>query len=288
MMNNEATISSTRLWCLILLFSVPLLGQTGYREMSSRSAVILKEETYFTKPLQIIDAPTASMLRGGDFRAGVRIFQDGGMLATLSAGISNKVMFGISFGGTNVIGNEQQIIWNNMPGVHVIYRIFDESMRLPAFVIGFDSQGAGPYYSDKTVKQPLINDVKNDSLDRYDFKSRGFYCVVSKGYSSLINAGLHAGISYSLERGGETKRSPTIFMATNAHVARDLAVLVEYDFAIHDSKWYSKGILNMGLRWAFGSNIFLDFDLQNLLGSKDDKSDVRRVVNLSYYGSVMR
>lgn len=287
-MNSEPTISSMRLWCLMFLFSMPLMGQTGYREMSSRSAVILKEETYFTKPLHVIDAPTASMLRGGDFCAGVRISQEGGMVATLSAGISNRVMFGTSFGGTHIIGNEQQIIWNNMPGVHVIYRIFDESMRLPAFVIGFDSQGAGPYHSDKNVKQPLVNEAKNDSLDRYDFKSRGFYCVVSKGYSSLINAGLHAGVSYSLEKGGETKRSPTIFMATNAHVSRDLAVLVEYDFAIHDSKWYSKGILNMGLRWAFGSNIFFDFDLQNLLGSKNDGPDVRRVVTLSYYGSVVR
>lgn len=284
----RATILSATMWSWLILLSMPLAGQTGYREMSGRGGVILKEESYFTKPLHIVDVPTASILRGGDFHAGVRVYQDGGMLASLSAGISNHVMFGISFGGTHIIGNEQQINWNNMPGVRLIYRIWDESMRLPALVIGFDSQGAGPYYSEKNLAQPYINTAKNDSLDRYDFKSRGFYCVVSKGYSSLINAGLHAGLSYSIERGGSTKRSPTIYMATNAHLTRDLAFLLEYDFAVHDSKWYSKGILNVGLRWAFGSNIFFDFNLQNFLGAKDNTSDVRRVINLSYYGSVIR
>lgn len=273
---------------LLMVWALSANAQIGYRELSNSRTAIIREESYFTKPLRLVDAPTAGILRPGDFRADVRIYQRGGMVAGLSAGVSNRVMFGVFFGGTNIIGDSQQIQWNSVPGIHLNYRIIEESLRMPAVTIGFDSQGMGPYYSEKTVKYPQINAAPNDSLNRYDFKSRGFFLVVSKGYSSLIATGLHAGISYSLEKGGATKRLPTFYMATNAHISRDLALLFEYDFAVNDPQWYSRGILNFGLRWAFSGNIFFDFDLQNLLGKKEGKSDVRRVINISYYGSVLK
>ncbi len=269
---------------IALLSSAVAFGQFNDRSMYGSNKVIIKEETYFTKPIQIIDMPTASMLRGGSFRAGVRIYEQGGLLASLSAGISSKVMFGVSFGGLHIIGEEQKVAWHEMPGVHFMYRIADESLKLPSIVIGFDSQGYGLLYSADTTD---VN-YNEEFGGRYQFKSRGFFCTVSKGYSSVLNAGLHAGVSYTLEGEKDEKNVPTIFMGSDVHITTDLAFLLEYDFALNDTKHYPKGILNWGVRWAFGSNMFFDFDLQNFLGTKDGASDVRRIIKLTYYGSILK
>ena len=269
---------------LIVCFARVSWAQFDDRGLYSSNRVIIKEESYFNKPVQIIDMPTASILRGGSFRAGVRIFEQGGVLAQLSAGISNKVMFGVSYGGLNIIGASQSIQWNSIPGVQFIYRITDESMRLPAIVAGFDSQGFGPLYSSDSTQVTYDADYG----DSYHFKSRGFFIAISKGYASIVNAGLHAGISYSLENGFAENNAPTIYMAMDIHLARDLALLIEYDFATNDSELYPQGLLNWGVRWAFGSNMFFDFNMQNTLGKRDGVSDVRRIVKLTYYGSILR
>ena len=269
---------------LILFASSCVFAQFDDRSMYKSSKVIIKEETYFSKPVQIIDMPTASMLRGGSFRAAVRVYEQGGLLASLSAGISSKIMFGVSFGGLHVIGENQKVEWNSVPGVHFIYRITDESLSLPSIVLGFDSQNYGPLYSSDTT-------AANYSLefgDRYQFKSRGFFLAVSKGYSSVVTTGLHAGVSYSLDVDKGEKNSPTLFMATDVHFTSDLAFLLEYDFALNDTKHYSKGIMNIGVRWAFTSSIFFDFDIQNFLGTRDGRSDVRRIIKLAYYGSILK
>jgi hypothetical protein len=284
------------------MMAISASGQPQFRDRSYGSGnLVIEEESYFTKPIQIIDMPTASILRGGSFRAGVRIYEQGGLLASLSAGVSNKVMFGVSFGGLDLIGDAQKITWNPMPGVHFIYRITEESMKLPAIVLGFDSQGYGPYYPESSsfafpdtscpCAPPATPPPPYDEnmFDRYQFKSRGFYCVVSKGYATFVNAGLHAGVSYSLDKGEGEETTPTIFMSGDFRVVSDLAFLVEYDFALNDTKIYSRGILNIGVRWAFGRNMFFDFDLQNALGTADGgKTDVRRIIKLTYYGSIVR
>jgi len=268
----------------IVLASTFVFAQFNDRSMYSSNKVIIKEETYFSKPVQIIDMPTASMLRGGSFRAGVRVYEQGGLLASLSAGISSKIMFGVSFGGLHVIGENQKVDWNSVPGVHLIYRITDESLSLPSIVFGFDSQNYGPLYSSDST---AIN-YSQEFGDRYQFKSRGFFLTISKGYSSVVTTGLHAGVSYSLDTDKGEKNIPTLFMASDVHFTSDLAFLLEYDFALNDAKHYSKGIMNIGVRWAFTSSIFFDFDVQNFLGTKDGRSDVRRIIKMTYYGSILK
>ncbi len=77
-------------------------------------------------------------------------------------------------------------------------------------------------------------------------------------------------------------------MGADFHLAPDLALLMEYDFAINDNHIHSKGIFNIGVRWAFGPNMFFEFDLKNMLGSDDKNPDVRRILKLTYYGSVLQ
>ena len=65
-------------------------------------------------------------------------------------------------------------------------RIIEESFALPGVAVGFDSQGFG-YYDETT--------------ERYQVKSKGFYAVASKHYAFLGMMAFHGGVNYSLEDG---------------------------------------------------------------------------------------
>ena len=54
--------------------------------------LVIQEESYFTKPVQIIDMPTASILRGGAFRAGAFIAAFGFSFLSAAA-ISLSIFF---------------------------------------------------------------------------------------------------------------------------------------------------------------------------------------------------
>ena len=91
--------------------------------------------------------------------------------------------------------------------------------------------------------------------------------------------------------------APTLYLATNTLLARDLAVLFEYDFAVNDESNYPKGLLNVGIRWAFGPNMFFEFNIENILGKEEiedelagtrDISAVRKILKLTYYGHIQK
>ena len=292
-----------RIWfCIVgivLFASATIFAQSQYSDRSltkPSQATEYKEDSYFSKPVYLIDLPTASILRGGDLRTSLRLYEEGGALNYLSVGISNRMMFGISYGGLNILGGEN-VRWNPYPGVHIAYRLVEESLDMPAITVGYDWQGYGKYwelgdYPDST--QAFITehpDRKNDYLiDRYAIKSRGFYAVISKGYTSFFKVGLHAGINLSLED-SDGNTSPTLFMASDILLSRELAFVSEYDFAVNDNVKYGlndgQGYLNVGIKWAFSHQMSLEFDIKNLLGKKaNDKPDVRRIIKFVYHGSV--
>ncbi|NOY59292.1 MAG: hypothetical protein GXO75_10220 [Calditrichaeota bacterium] len=280
----------------ILVFvstAITFAQQFNDRSLSQQGqAPKVKEESYFSKPVHLIDLPTASILRGGDLRTSLRLYDQGGALSYLSVGISNRMMFGVSFGGLHVIGGEN-VKWNDRPNVHIAYRVVEENLVMPALSLGYDGQGYGVFWRrdnynvPDSVKRTL--DPKKTMLDRYSVKSRGFYLVVSKGYASLWKIGLHAGMSYSLEHSdGDT--DPTIFMGTDMLITRDLGLVAEYDFATNDDRIRGanngKGFLNVGFKWAITTRIYLEFDIKDLLAKKDNRPDVRRILRFVYYGSV--
>jgi hypothetical protein len=286
------------IYCYVFVFiSINVaFGQFEDRTLTRSSSVMeYKEDSYFSKPIQLIDLPTANILKGGALRTSLRLYEAGGALTYLSVGVSSKMMFGISFGGLHVIGDEQ-VNWNDYPGVNIGFRLVEEDLVLPAISIGYDWQGYGRYWKATDYDSTIQNQISNGALkatdimlDRYSVKSRGFYAVVSKGYQSLVRIGLHAGINISLEDSdGDT--DPTIFMATDILLSRDLAFITEYDFATNDDAVRGsnngKGYLNVGLKWAFTNFMSLEFDIKNLLATQDGDADVRRIVKFVYHGSV--
>ena len=217
---------------------------------------------------QLIDLPTAGTLERGSFAIDIRMYNNGGLIGGVGVGISPRFMFGLSFGGENIIG-EGGVNWNQNPGIQARFRIIDESFGMPAVIIGFDSQGYGAY---------------RKGSKRYANKSRGFFGVVSKNYAFFYNLGLHGGVNYSLETVDE--KDINFFLGAGLNLNREVRIILEYDFAINDNSTGAQfgsgsGYLNAGAQWSFSDRLFLQFNLKNLL--KNGPGQVTREFKIGYF-----
>lgn len=218
----------------------------------------------------LIDLPTAGTLERGSFNIKLRIFANGGLLGGVAVGITPRFMFGISYGGENIIG-QGDVNWNPNPGIQARIRIIDESFTMPAIVLGFNSQGYGAY---------------NDSLNRYANKSRGFFAAASKNYAFLFNLGLHGGVNYSLENDDDDD-DINFFLGADLSFSREFRVVIEYDSALNDNNdrgfGSGKGYLNAGFQWSFSDRLFLEFNLKNILENGPDNLHTSREIKIGYF-----
>ncbi|MBI4417504.1 MAG: hypothetical protein HY563_01925 [Ignavibacteriales bacterium] len=223
------------------------------------------------EPTMIIDKPTAGMLRRADYLISATFFQRGGVLTGVSVGLFDRFSFGISYGGTGIIGPDK-IEMNPLPGVKAKLRIIQETTMMPAIAIGFDSQGKEPYL---------------DSLNRYTIKSAGFYAVASKNYELLGHLSLHGGLNYSFEnRDGD--KDLNLFVGAEKSLGDILALLAEYDFAVNDNNnsiGRGRGYFNLGFRLSAGEGLVIGFDLKNVTQNQKNIRIANRVLQIEYVGS---
>ena len=66
----------------------------------------------------LIDMPTAGVLEKGFAGVGIDIMANGVLIAQVEAGAFNNFCFGISYGGSNIIGTGS-IDWYKWPGINV-------------------------------------------------------------------------------------------------------------------------------------------------------------------------
>ena len=217
----------------------------------------------------LLDTPSAKTVPMGGVVVELRMYTEGGLLGSLSVGLTDRFCLGVSYGGENVVGTGKANL-NPQPGVHLRYAILGERYLSPALVLGFDSQGYGGY--DKT-------------LERYAVKSRGVFAVVSKNTSLLGGIGLHGGVNYSLEtKDGDS--DPNFFAGCHKRLGQELVVLVEYDTAINDNDdnavGSGKGYLNAGVRWSFAQRLFVEFSWKNILENRENVPGSSREVKMVY------
>ena len=224
----------------------------------------------------LIDMPTAGILEKGYVGVTSDILPQGVLIAKLEVGVFDNVSFGISYGGMNLIGAGSPS-WYKYPGVNIRYRVFNESVGLPALTFGFDSQGKGEYF---------------DSSSRFDIKSPGFFGAVSKNFAFLGFLSLHGTLNYSLERkdGDNFVDLTTGFEKT---IGPNLSFIGEYDFALNDNNTNNfgkgNGYLNMGLRWVMGDGLTLGFDLRDLLDNKKwSPSTADRSIKIEYIKNIFK
>ena len=226
------------------------------------------------EPTMLIDKPTAGLLKRGSYSVSSNFFQNGGVLIGISVGVFEPFTFGISYGGTDIIG-PNKIDMNPMPGMNAKLRLMNESTLMPAIAIGFDSQGKEPYLNADTSK-------------RYTVKSPGVYIAASKNYEFLGNLSLHGGINKSMET-NDGDKDLNMYVGAEKSIGRDISIMLEYDFATNDNNGYAlgkgNGYLNFGFRWAWGKGLVVGFNLKNITKNQDNVNVGNRTLQIDYIGS---
>ena len=260
---------------LLLLWSTNLIAQSERiaRRDSEKKDDVQRIYSYDNlPPRQLVDCPTAATLPRASFDFQVRSSSNGSLVAQTTVGLHRRFMVGMSYGGEKVLGDEKADWYNEMQFL-VKYQLITETIYMPALALGYEGQGYGRYFND---------------LERYMFKSKGFYGVVSKGYRTYKwSSGLHAGVYYSLEDDGDGDDDVSVFLGGDMQLQNDLLLVAEYDLAMSDNRDSERsgkgwGYLNIGIRWIFSERLEIGFDMENLLGNRNDTKNPTRGLRITY------
>jgi len=251
---------------LVLFYSLILLSPVLEAQSYAGDASTIE-------PTMIVDKPTAGILKRGSYAFRTNFFEQGGVLMGLSVGVFDDFSFGISYGGTDIIG-ANEIHMNPLPGVNVKLRLIDEGATMPAIAFGFDSQGKEPYV---------------DSTKRYTIKSPGFYVAGSKNYSFLGYLSVHGGVNLSMER-GDGDKDPNFYVGAEKSIGNNISIFAEYDFANNDNNTRAlgkgKGYLNFAFRWSWGKGFIVGFDLKNVTKNQNNVDVGNRALQMDFVGSL--
>lgn len=222
----------------------------------------------------LIDMPTAGILEKGMVGVTTDVLPAGVVVAKMEVGVFQNVSFGISYGAANLIGSGKPN-WYELPGVNIRFRMINESLILPALVIGFDSQGKGEEF---------------ENPKRFAIKSPGFFAAASKNFQLLGYLSLHGTVNYSLEK-NDGDNFLNLWVGAEKTLGTNFSLIAEYDFALNDNASSSfgegKGYLNLGLRWAIGAGFTLGFDLRDLLQNKRwNPNAADRALRIEYIQSI--
>jgi hypothetical protein len=224
------------------------------------------------EPTMLIDKPTAGMLHRGNYYISANFYQQGGVLFGVAVGLLDQFSFGISYGGTDLLGTAKPRM-NPAPGVNVKLRILDETSFSPALALGFDSQGKEPYL---------------DSLKRYTIKSPGFYAVASQNYAFIGNLSLHGGVNLTTER-TDGDKDLDVFVGAEKSLGKDISLLAEYDFAFNDNSaratGHRKGYLNAAVRWSWGKGMVIGVNVKDVFRNEPNATAPNRTIQIEYVGS---
>lgn len=246
---------------LTLLLSLALPPGTEAQGSAGANAAL--------EPRYLVDVPTAGVLPHTAIAFDMEFFQSDGLLAGFSFGLFNRVILGVSYGGTHIIGTETPS-WNKHAGMAIKIRFLDETDVLPAIALGYSSQGKGAYI---------------DSLQRYRIKSPGLYAAASKNYSLLGFFSIHGGINYSLER-DDGSTGVNAFAGFEKSIGPFLAAVAEYDFGLNDSNnralGEGKGYLNAGLRSSLGNGFTLGLYLKDIIQNQQNITFGERTLQIEY------
>jgi hypothetical protein len=220
----------------------------------------------------IVDMPTAGMLPQSAFSLYGMAYSDGGILAEIFACPFKDFLIGISFGGTGIIG-ESDVNFQELPSVHIRYRVINEKLSFPAIVFGVNTQGRGIY---------------SKSRKQFEVFSPGIYLSLSKNFNWLLgDVAFHGGANYSFEAKPET-RVPNLYCGLEQSIGSSVAFNFEFNTAINEYREElieGIGIFNASLRWSVAAGMTLEFQLRDLLSNRKNYNTPSRYIGLEYIDS---
>ena len=265
------------------------------------STVLLSQMNHPYPPLDLVSIPTSGTLPRGSYTLETLLTKNGGFVPRLMIGLTDNFSLGMSFGVRNFIGEDRAQKNKSTPEVQVKYRIFEESESVPAFLIGLDTQGYGPFIQTAEYTRYINDDsgslipvLETREINRYEQKAWGIYAVLSKNWNAMGNLGFHVGVNKNTFETKDNDSSFNFFFGLDKELNRSFSFLVEYNAALNDGKEYSasdpelddltigkgKGFLNAGIRWNVASNLLIEINLKDINLDKDDY--VNREVKIMY------
>lgn len=251
-------------------------------------ASVLAQEDFIPEgETYVITNPSAWTRLRGEYAGsvGVEPFTVRGEL-----GLFDYLTVGISYGGVDAFGSIRPAM-NPRPGFQAKFRITNGGQWLPAVAVGYDDQGHGRYYD----YDPYIwrKDAVKVDYDRYQFKAKGFYAVMSQEIEAFGFLGLHAGASYNIIEDKDDRNCADIFGSLEKGLGQHLVILAAANMGINDngpaSLGMNRGYLDAGVRWRVVESFNLEFLLTNLLENQTSKLGAEggyaRKLSLTYIGS---
>lgn len=239
--------------------------------------------------INLIDTPTARILDKDQYNINFRFFQEGGVLVTGKAGLTENLTIGASYGGKQVIGVEK-FEGNPEPTFSLKYKLAEQGEKMPvALAGGYDGQGYGTYYKGgnkidgKTIK---------DEVGFYQTNSPGFFLSASEKLERFY---VHGGINYSLES-DPGKSGFSLFLGADIQFTPQIVAKLEYNDLFHGEIKYSDllvggssqifrgsgGELNIGLKWQYTPEFSLEFDFRDI--TQRYPSAGNRIFQINYCG----
>ncbi len=79
----------------------------------------------------------------------------------------------------------------------------------------------------------------------------------------------------------------SIYLGTDLQLQNDLLLVAEYDLALSDNRDTERsgkgwGYLNVGIRWIFSERLEIGFDMENLIGNRNDTTNPTRGLRITY------
>jgi hypothetical protein len=229
-------------------------------------------ETATIESRYIVDMPTAGVLSKGKWSVDVYAFGNSGVMADVSLSPLQNFNVGLSYAGAGFLGNGA-IVLQGIPGFHIRWRPLDETMTLPALLLGFQTQGRG---------QPFAT---NNFFGRYETNSPGLFLAVSKNFTFLGSLALHGGVNYSFDAG--TQSSPNIYVGLEKTIGSVVSLSAEYNTTLDNpadaaSTMARRGLLNVALRVFTGKGFTFELQVRDLLRNLRSANGVYRTLRMEY------
>jgi opacity protein-like surface antigen len=232
----------------------------------------------------VIDNPSAWTRLRGEYAASIGVEP---FVTRAEIGILDYLTVGVSYGGADVFGTGEPTM-NPRPGFQGKFRITNGGPILPAMSVGYDDQGHGRYY-DFNPRYP----GQNVDYDRYQFKAKGFFFVLSQEIEVLGALGLHLGVSYNVIE-DKDDGGVDVYGSLEKTLGPHLILLGAYSLGLNDddpdkSLGSGHGYLDAGVRWRVTENFNLEFRganlLENQLEALGEEGGYARRLDLLYVGS---
>jgi len=221
------------------------------------------------EPIYIIDTPTAGLLGHGEYHIQGRIGQQSSVLLAFRVGIKQVVHLGIAYGMQRVF-ERADVEFNDRIGFMIRVRLIQEGEG-PALAIGFNNQGVGTW---------------DESLERYERKSLGFYGVLSKNWRLVgTQLSLHGGANWSTETTDE--ENVDVFAGADWEIIHHFSLLMDWNAGLNDKNqngMYGGGrtYLDAAAKLTYGENLSMMLIFRDLTGNYEPNPHVWREFEVAY------